>query len=64
MAHALIAELGVGTVTASTLQMGLALAGLFAGVGFVLIFTGLGLAWAVRPETAKAPALQPAGLMA
>ena len=33
VAHALIGELGVGTVTASTLQMGLGLAGLFAGVG-------------------------------
>ena len=32
-AHGLIAELGVGTVTHSTLQMGLALAGLFAGLG-------------------------------
>jgi hypothetical protein len=62
VAHALIGELGVGTVTASTLQMGLGLAGLFAGLGFVLIFAGLGLVWAVRPETekAKAPALQPA----
>jgi len=64
VAHALIAELGVGTVTASTLQMGLGLAGLFAGVGFVLIFTGLGLVWAVRPETEKAPALKPAAIPA
>jgi hypothetical protein len=54
-AHALIANLGVGTVTASTLQMGLGLAGLFAGVGFLALFTGLGLVWAVRPETARAP---------
>jgi hypothetical protein len=60
VAHALIGELGVGTVTASTLQMGLGVAGLFAGVGFVLIFAGLGLVWAVRPETEKAPALKPA----
>ena len=36
VAHALIGELGVGTVTASALQMGLGLAGLFAGVGFVV----------------------------
>ena len=66
VAHALIAELGVGTVTASTLQMGLGLAGLFAGLGFVLIFTGLGLVWAVRPETekAKAPELKPAPIPA
>ena len=64
VAHALIAELGVGTVTASALQMGLGLAGLFAGVGFVLIFAGLGLVWAVRPETAKAPAFKPAPIPA
>jgi len=59
-AHALIAELGVGSVTASTLQMGLGLAGLFAGLGFVLIVAGLGLVWATRPETVKAPVLRPA----
>jgi hypothetical protein len=58
-AHALIAELGVGSVTASTLQMGLGLAGLFAGLGVVLIVAGFGLVWAVRPETAKAPAFRP-----
>jgi hypothetical protein len=63
-AHALIAELGVGTATASTLQMGLGLAGLFAGVGFVLIFAGLGLVWAVRAETAKAPAFKQAPIPA
>jgi hypothetical protein len=59
-AHALIAELGVGTVTASALQMGLGLAGLFAGVGAAFIFTGTGLVWATRPEKAAVPALQPA----
>lgn len=61
VAHALIGELGVGTVTASTLQMGLGLAGLFAGIGFTFIFAGLGLVWATRPETAraKAPVLAP-----
>ena len=64
VAHALIAELGVGTVTASALQMGLGLAGLFAGIGFVLVFAGLGLVWAVRPETAKAPAFKPAPIPA
>lgn len=64
VAHALIGELGVGTVTASTLQMGLGLAGLFAGLGFVLIFAGLGLVWAVRPETQKAPALKQAPIPA
>jgi hypothetical protein len=64
VAHALIAELGVGTVTASTLQMGLGLAALFAGIGLVLIVAGLGLVWAVRPETEKAPALTPAPIPA
>jgi len=59
-AHALIAELGVGTVTASALQMGLGLAGLFAGVGAAFIFTGTGLVWATRPEKAAVPALRPA----
>jgi hypothetical protein len=60
VAHALIAELGVGTVTANTLQMGLGLAGLFAGVGITFIFAGLGLVWATRPETVKVPVLRPA----
>jgi hypothetical protein len=64
VAHALVAELGVGTVTASALQMGLGLAGLFAGVGFAFLFAGLGLVWAVRPETAKAPVLRPANVPA
>lgn len=45
VAHALIAELGVGTVTHSALQMGLALAGLFAGIGATFVLTGFGLVW-------------------
>ena len=64
VAHALIAELGVGTVTASALQMGLGLAALFAGVGFAFAVAGLGLVWAARPETVKVPALQPAPMPA
>jgi hypothetical protein len=64
VAHALIAELGVGTVTASALQMGLGLAGLFAGVGFTFFLAGVGLVWAVRPETAKVPTLRPAAVPA
>jgi hypothetical protein len=60
-AHALIAELGVGSVTASTLQMGLGMAALFAGLGFTFFLTGLGLVWATRAETerVKAPVFQP-----
>lgn len=48
--HGLIGELGVGTVTHSTLQMGLALAGLFAGLGATFILSGAGLAWAARAK--------------
>ena len=44
-AHALIAELGVGTTTASALQLGLALAALMAGLGATLVLTGAGLVW-------------------
>ena len=64
VAHALIGELGVGTVTASALQMGLGLAGLFAGVGFTFLLAGLGLVWAARPEAEKVPVLRPAGVLA
>lgn len=63
-AHALIAELGVGTVTASALQIGLGVAGLFAGVGFAFILAGGGLVWATRAETEPVPVLRPAGVTA
>jgi len=60
-AHALIANLGVGTVTASALQLGLGLAGLFAGVGFFALLSGFGLVWATRAatEAVRERALQP-----
>ena len=60
-AHALIAELGVGSVTASALTMGFGIAGILAGLGLTLIVAGLGLVWATRAqtETVKAPALRP-----
>jgi hypothetical protein len=59
-AHGLVAELGVGTVTHSALQLGLAIAGIMAGFGLTLILAGLGLVWAVRAKTAKnsAPAVE------
>ena len=65
-AHALIAELGVGSVTASTLQIGLGIAALLAGLGGTFFLTGLGLVWATRAETerVKAPALRPATSLA
>ncbi|HEY3333966.1 MAG TPA: hypothetical protein VGK16_01920 [Candidatus Limnocylindrales bacterium] len=50
-AHALIAELGVGSVTASALQMGLGIAALAAALGAVLILAGFGIVWAARPVT-------------
>jgi len=66
VAHALIAELGVGTVTASALQMGLGLAGLFAGVGGTFFLFGLGLVWATLGAVEKelVPALRPVGVTA
>ena len=59
-AHALIAELGVGSVTASALTMGLGIAALFALVGLTVLMTGLGLVWATRAATekVKAPAFK------
>jgi len=60
-AHALIAELGVGTATASALQLGLALAGLFAGVGATFLLMGVGLVWVTRAETLPVPILKPVG---
>jgi hypothetical protein len=61
-AHALIAELGVGSVTASALQLGLGMAALLAGFGATILLTGLGLVWATRAQTerVKVPALRPA----
>ncbi len=44
-AHGLFAELGVGTVTASTLQLGLGLAGVVGGLGVFALVAGLGLIW-------------------
>jgi hypothetical protein len=47
-AHGIVGELGVGTVTHSSLKMALALAGLYAGVGVVSILGGVGLVWLSR----------------
>jgi len=61
-ALALIGQLGVGSVTASTLQVGLGMAALMAGLGGVLVLFGLGLVWAASAATekVKAPVLRPA----
>jgi len=59
-AHALIGELGVGTVTASALTLGLGLAALFAGVGASFLIMGAGLVWATQPERVRVPVLRTA----
>ncbi len=54
--HGLFGELGVGTLTHSALQIGLALAGLLAGVGVLAMLTGGGLIWATKEKkTLKSP---------
>ncbi len=65
-AHALIGQLGVGSVTASALQVGYGMAGILAGVGFMFVLTGLGLVWATRAELerVKTPVLRPATTLA
>lgn len=54
-AHALIAELGVGTLTHTSLQMGLALAGAFAAMGLMGLLTGAGMIWVSRGGLIEAP---------
>jgi hypothetical protein len=61
-AHALIGELGVGTVTASALTLGLGLAALFAGVGATFLLAGAGLVWATWPVAVRIPAFKPAAM--
>ena len=51
LALSLIANLGVGSVTASTLQMGLGIAALAAALGATLLLLGAGLIWAGRRAT-------------
>ncbi len=53
-ALALVAQLGVGSVTGSALTMGLGIAALFALIGLTVLITGLGLVWATRASTEKA----------
>jgi hypothetical protein len=46
LVHGLFAELGVGATTASSLQLGLGVAGGAAAVGLAFIILGAGLIWA------------------
>jgi len=48
--HGLVGELGVGTVTFSALQMGLALTGVLAGLGLTFLLTGVGVVWASKTK--------------
>jgi hypothetical protein len=47
-AHALVAELGVGAATHSTLQLALGVAALLAGLGVVSTVTGVAFIWHTR----------------
>jgi len=52
-AHALVAELGVGAATHSTLQLALGVAALLAGLGFVCTVMGAALIWASKAKDEK-----------
>jgi len=49
--HGLFGELGVGTVTHSTLQLGLTMAALFGGLGLVFMLSGGGIIWAAKAKS-------------
>lgn len=53
LALSLIGQLGVGAVTATSLQMGLAMVGLLLAVGFGFELAGAGFVWVARPEKVK-----------
>ena len=52
-AHALVAELGVGAATHSTLQLALGVAALLAGLGVVCTVMGAAFIWQVRSTSRK-----------
>ncbi len=62
-AHALVAELGVGAATHSTLQLALGVAALLAGLGVVCTVMGIAFIWQVRSTSRKEDGSdeQPAG---
>lgn len=57
-AHALVAELSIGAVTANVLQMGLGFAALLGGLGLIFVALGVVVFWIDRelpkPEAAEA----------
>ncbi|MCH8899525.1 MAG: hypothetical protein IH942_03395, partial [Acidobacteria bacterium] len=48
--HGLFGQLGVGTVTHSVLQIGLAIAAAFGAIGGMAMLTGFGLVWVSREQ--------------
>jgi hypothetical protein len=50
-AHGLFGELGVGTVTASVLQLSTGISAMILGLGFVLIVLGAGMIWIAMGKT-------------
>jgi len=53
--HGLFGELGVGTITASTLQIAMAVVGILAAVGITVMLAGLGLVWAAWSRKSAVP---------
>jgi hypothetical protein len=63
-AHALVAELGVGAATHSTLQLALGVAGLLAGLGVVCTVMGAAFIWETRRrQKAEVPDTVPESLL-
>jgi len=63
-AHALVAELGVGAATHSTLQLALGVAALLAGLGVVCSATGVALLWHLRQSRVTTPDTIPDAMLA
>ncbi len=62
-AHALVAELGVGAATHSTLQLALGVAALLAGLGVVCTVMGVAFLWHTRKSMFKAPDTIPEAML-
>jgi hypothetical protein len=62
-AHALVAELGVGAGTHSSLMLALGIAGLLAGLGVVCMVMGVAFLWHTRREMYKAPDTIPEAML-
>ena len=62
-AHGLVGELGVGAATHSTLQLGLGIVGLLAGLGVVCMVMGIAFLWHTRKSMPKTPDQVPSELV-